>query len=315
MNNKSTENLIESGGSIEELFVPPLDLKSKSKISSENRQSDQANSEIDHPNEGSRKHSQKNFLVEKSSLDGSDTRPSNPPVPAVRKFSLPPIATKRNGKDLKENNNQWTRKQSTQSSDSIKIVNERQNQQKTEKNAAGSETDSDVRQTETSIREKRNRIELASLSKEARKRLKKQFVPAEVNEETTSFISYEEKHEKEDNSEHLTSNHSSTNSRELPKDDDGGVENEAFVHDPDDEPDVVGELKANDKDIEEAVKSKSRKQEKKIKSAKKSKEKRKKSRTSHNTEPDTEQIEAADEEKDIQESYDFKKVIGKVIDS
>lgn len=298
MNNKSTENLIESGESIEELFVPPLDLKSKQKNVSEKLSSNSVNSESEHPNDDQQKCGPNDFLAEKSNLNETEIKDSMPPIPAVRKFSLPPIASKRNGKDLKENSNELTRKQSTQSNDTIEIINERPKQQN---HHSGSDSDSDIQTTQKLVHTKRNEIELASLSKETRKRFKRQFGSAEANEETTSFVSYEEKHEKEDNSEHLISNHSSINSKQLVQDHDDGIKNEAFVND---EEDIE-----NDKKFEEKLPIKSKKKEKKVKSIKKSKDKRKK-RNSQSAE----QIGGAnedEEDKDAYEAYDFKRVIGK----
>ena len=135
--------------------------------------------------------------------------------------------------------------------------------------------------------------------------MKSTFSVAEINEETTSFISYEEKHEKEDNSEHLTSNHSSVNSKDLPKydgvedDNEHGIENEAFVQDPHDNAQIE---RINEIDN----KSKSKKKDKKSKAVKKTKEKRKK----RHAEQTTDQIEVIESEDDIQNTYDFKKVIG-----
>lgn len=307
MNHKSTENLIESGGSVEEVFVPPLDLKSNNDKLPEKLRSNSINSESDrHNDEHQRQQQQKraknSFLVDKSSLNESDSIPSNPPIPAARKFSLPPIATKRNGKDVKENSNQLTRKQSIQSNDTIRIVNERP---KTRKPNPKSDSDSDIQTVEQFVREKENPIELTSFAKETRKRFKRQFASHEVNEETTSFISYEEKHEKEDNSEHSISNHSSVNSKVLQKDANSGVLNEAFTKDEENQ----DKSKAKGDEIEDEIQSKS-KSKKHTKKTKKSKEKRKK-RTSRNTEQTSQQIQAAEEEEDeTQEAYDFKRVIG-----
>lgn len=313
MNNKSTENLIESGGSVEELFVPPLDLKNKSEKLPEKLRSNSINSESDrhndeHQQQQHQKRGKNSFLVDKSSLNGSDSIPSNPPIPAARKFSLPPIANKRNGKDVKENSNLLTRKQSIQSNDTIQIVNERP---KLQKSNTRSDSDSDIHTVEQFVREKENAIELTSFAKETRKRFKRQFASNEVNEETTSFISYEEKHEKEDNSEQLISNHSSVNSKVLHKDDDNGVINEAFTKDEVENPDK-SKSKSDELENEIESKSKSKKLAKKTKTTKKPKEKNRKKRTSRNAEQSSEQIQAAkEEEEETQEAYDFKRVIGK----
>lgn len=314
MNNKSTENLIESGESIEELFAPSMNSEEKKYQTSEQSHSNRANTESDHPNDDNRKFSPKNFLVDKSSSNKLSSKSSNPPIPAVRKFSLPPIATERNGKDVKDNSNQSTRKQSIQENNNVEIVNERPSSQKPTKNDSESESDSNIRETNASSRERRNNIELTSFTKEAKKRLKKSIASSEVNEETTSFVSYEEKHEKEDNSEHLTSNHSSTKSLELPKKDLNGVKNEAFEPDCDDSIQMENIPKTdrmNDSANEDVVKTKSKKKGKISKSSRKQKETRKK-RTKHKAESDTEQIEAAEAKENLQDVYDFKRVIGKV---
>lgn len=309
MNNKSTENLIESGGSIEEIFVPPLDLTNKKqsivtdKIDSENG-----------PKIQNRRRAPNNFLVEKTSIEESESK-SRIPVPAVRKYSLPPVASERNGdKDLKENSNQQTRKRSVQT-DTVQILSEKPNHRKSEKNDSRSGSDSDSQQAESAHLKDRKKIELSTFSKERKKHLRKPFVSAEVNEETTSFISYEEKHEKEDNSEHLTSIHSSeTNKNQRDNNDDGnsggGIRNNAFIQDSDDDVDKNHAKIESANDLnEEHVKPKSTKREKKPKSGKISKEKRKKrpSRTAEHTEKPTESAE----HDEIQEVYDFKKVIGK----
>lgn len=303
MNNKSTENLIESSESIEELQVPPLDLK---QLNDDKRQKSE-NSDSDRSLNNKPKRAHNNFLVEKSGTNETDAKsPATPPapIPAVRKLSLPPIASQRNGKDTKENSNQFTRNQSVQSNDTIRIVSERSAQQSSNSkvNSNDSESDTDIHQLKRSIHEKTNHIELKTLAAQTKNNLKSTFSAAEINEETTSFISYEEKHEKEDNSEHLTSNHSSVNSRELPTYDDNqrGIKNEAFVEDPNDTADVAGS-RGNDS------KPKSKKKDKKSKVVKKSKEKRKK-QPPRRAEQATEQVNESED--DVQSTYDFKKVIG-----
>lgn len=305
MNNKSTENLIESGGSVEEiqaLDVPPLDLNNRKASITDPVDNKPA---IDvHKKKASNR-----FFVEKSKEDATELKPLNPPVPAARKLSLPPIASKRNGKDLKENSNQLTRKQSVRSDDTIQLVNERTIQpRKSNKDQTDSGSDSDIRQNNSSTRDKRNKIELSLISKEAKKHLGRQFVGNQVNEETTSFISYEEKHEKEDNSEHNdSSNHSSANIKNLSNDENVGRKNEAFI--PDD--DLLSDGENHPKPTESAEvkhKTKSKKKDKKSKSTKKSKTKRIKT-TTQNVEETVEHIEST-EERDIQEIYDFKRLIG-----
>lgn len=301
MNNKSTENLIESSESIEELHVPPLDLE---QLNDDKRQKSE-NSDSDRALNNKPKRVNNNFLVEKSKTNETEAKsPTNPPpIPAVRKLSLPPIASQRNGKDTKENSNHLTRNRRVQSNDTIRIISERSNN-KIDSN--DSESGSDINQFKESIREKVNQIELKTFATQAKNNLKSTINVAEINEETTSFISYEEKHEQEDNSEHLTSNHSSVNSKELPKDNDDnerGIKNAAFVHDPADN--------AQDTTPRELDrKSKSKKKDKKPKVVKKSKEKRKKQPSRH-TEQTTERAVANESEDDIQHVYDFKKVIGR----
>lgn len=293
MNNKSTENLIESSESIEELHVPPLDLKQLN--DDKRKKSDFSDSDRSLNNRPKRV--QNNFLVENESEVKSPINP--PPIPAVRKLSLPPIASQRNGKDTKENSNQLTRKQSN---DTIRIISERSTQQSknSKVNSNDSESDSDIHQLKQSLHEKGNQIELKTFEAQTKNNLKSTFGVSEINEETTSFISYEEKHEKEDNSEH-----SSVNSKELPKyDDDGdeqGIKNEAFVQDPDDNME-------SERPSEIDSKSKSKKKIKKSKVVKKLKEKRKKQPLRH-TGQTTEQAVVNESDDDIH-PYDFKKVIG-----
>lgn len=305
MNNKSTENLIESGGSVEEiqaLDVPPLDLNIR-KASNTDPVDNKPAIDIQ------QKKASNSFFVEKSKVDATELKPLNPPVPAARKLSLPPIASKRNGKDLKENSNQLTRKQSVRSDDTIQLVNERTvPPQKSNKDHSDSGSDSDIRQNNSSARDKRNKIELSLISKEAKKHLGRQFVGNQVNEETTSFISYEEKHEKEDNSEHNdSSNHSSENIKNLSNDENGGRKNEAFV--PDDDLLSDGENHPKPTESTEAKhKTKSKKKDKKTKSTKKSKTKRTKS-TVQNVNETAKHIESTGEQ-DTKETYDFKRLIG-----
>lgn len=312
MNNKSTEQLIESGGSIEELFVPSLDLEQKKSSTT----TEKADSESARANDN-RRRAQKNFLVEKSSLEDTESKAQRAPVAAVRKYSLPPVASKRNGKELKENSNQQTRKRSVQS-DTVQIISKKPIEVKSENDDSGSGSDSDTNQAESVHHKERKKIELSTFNRGRKKLTRKPLASAEVNEESTSFISYEEKHEKEDNSEHLTSNHSSENNQSLHDNNDDansdcgdGIINNAFVHDPDDD-DVRdknhAKIESPNDSNEKHVKPRS-KRGKKQKSGKTSKEKRKK-RPSHTTEH-TEKAHDSDEHGEIQEAYDFKKVIGK----
>lgn len=312
MNNKSTENLIESSESVEELHIPPLDLKCLNNDKKPLTYSNRVNSDSDHSLNTEPKRAQKNFLVEKSSLNEPTQPKSNAaPVPAVRKFSLPPIATERNGKGTKENTNQFTRKRSIQNNDTVQMVSERTNQPQNDKLSSGdSESNSGIHQLKELLTDNKiNRIELKAFAAQTKNHLKSPFRIADINEETTSFVSYEEKHEQEDNSEHSASNQSSVNDKELRKvnDVDGsysnGVKNEAFVQHPDDN--VVVERPSIGSN------SKSKKKDKKSKIAKKSKEERKK-RSSRRDEQTITQVEINESEDDHQNSYDFKKVIGNV---
>lgn len=310
MNNKSTENLIESCESIEELHVPPLDLEQlnhgeKNKSDHSNNQNSDTDRSLN--NTKPRRIPNNNFLIEKSESKSST---SIPPIPAARKLSLPPIAAQRNGKDTKENSNQQTRNQSVQGNDTIRIISERPNPKpNTKANSNESGSDPDLCQSKQSQREKVNdAIELKTFAANAKSHLKSAFGGTEINEETTSFISYEEKHEKEDNSEHLISNRSSVNSKDLQKydeaDDNGpGVRNEAFV------PDAKDNVKS-DRASELDGKSKSKKKDKTPKIVKKPKREKQKKRSTHRADETAEQVEIAESDDDVQQTYDFKRVIG-----
>lgn len=310
MNTKSTENLIESEDSIEELFAPSSNPKGKKTSNSD--KNDSENGEINRIHVAK----QGNFLVEKIELE-SKSRPSTskPPVPAVRKLSLPPIASQRNGKELKESSNQLTQRLSLQSDDTIHILNERRQRQA--KHIPDSESDSDIQEKPSFRRQRKDKIELIARTKDKQMNVKKLFASSEGNEETTSFISYEEKHEKEDNSERSPSNRTSTNSN-LSNIGAGGKTNEAFVHD-----DIAqdqeneGEKPNRQKQTEEIEefpekhhKTKSKKKSKRVKSTKMSREKRKKP-SSRETEQSADQIESIEHVETSPQVYDFKKVIGK----
>lgn len=317
MNHKSTENLLESSESIEVLHVPPLDLKQLN----DDKVQKSENSDSERSSKKKPKRVQNNFLVEESvENDESDAARSapaanRPPIPAARKLSLPPIASKRNGKDKKENSNQLTRKQqNVQSNDTIRMVNERPVAQPANKgkvHSNDSESDSDIRELKQSIGENANKMELKTFAPPTKNNLKAAFSVAEINEETTSFISYEEKHEKEDNSEHSASNHSSVNGKELPKHADvnednskRGVKNDAFVQDPDDKVEAERPSAIN-------TKSNAKRKEKKQKVVKKTKEKRKKRLSSTQHTGQAIERAGAKEESDDDITYDFKKLIGK----
>lgn len=305
MNNKSTENLIESCESVEELHVPPLDLQQlehdepQKSTSSNQPNSDSGRSLNNRP----RRIQTNNFFVEKSTINESETKfPATiPPIPAARKLSLPPIASKRNGKATKETSNQLTRNQHIQSNDTIRIISERPSpKSNTKAHSDDSESDTDIGQLKQSLHEKANKIELKTFGAHTKNHLKSAFGVPEINEETTSFISYEEKHEKEDNSEHLVSNHSSVNSKELQSEQ--GVKNAAFVQDDNAEMERPNEIDS---------KSKSKKKDKKSKEKKPKKEKYKKRSTQRRTEQTTEPTDVVESENDVHHSYDFKHVIGR----
>lgn len=290
MNNKSTENLLELGGSVEELTsvdVPTLDLKEIKTSDTEKLFSNRD---------------------QRSAASGNLFREESKPVPAARKLSLPPIANRRNGKDLKENSNQLTRKQSLQNE--IAIENERKPLPR-KVQAYGSETSSEVR---SPFSDNRNKIELDTLKKEVKDRFRKHLSSNETNEETTSFISYEEKHEQEESSEHNRTPSPGAKSRNDGK---RGRNNEAFVADSDDEHRVEEDQEANkdqnrskrpDEDAEQRPKRHSKTKSKKSKSTKKSKEKRYKS-SSPVIENASEHDESGDDH-DAPENYDFKRVVG-----
>lgn len=296
MNNKSTENLLEPGGSVEELVsvdVPTLDLK-------EIKTSD---TEGLHSNRDQR-----------SATSGTLFREESKPVAAVRKRSLPPIASKRNGKDLKENTNQLTRKQSLQNG--IAIENERKPVPR-KMQAYASESSSDVK---SPFSDNQNKIELDTLKKEVKNHFRKHLSSNETNEETTSFISYEEKHEQEESSEHIHTSGQGANSRNDGK---RGKNNEAFVSDSGDECRFkVNEEAKNDKtqlkqtdedengngDAEQHPKRHSKTKLNKSKSTKKSKEKRSE-RSSPAIENASEHDGSANDH-GAPANYDFKRVIG-----
>lgn len=301
MNNKSTENLLKTD-SIEEIVsleVPTIELKTI-KSSETNKIIDDQAPIVNRRN---------NFFIEESSANGSESKPSIP-VPAERKFSLPPIPKERNGKDVKENCNQLTRRQILQSENLVKIANERKikprkHKQVTSEYASDNGSGTDIQQLrsdrkhieQTGLRTDQKQIELNTFRTRKKQLNLKSF---EANEETTSFISYEEKHEHEDSSEH---SHSSKQSLAKPGDEDGGKHNKAFIPDSDNEfaPDEEDDRPKGQEIAEKRLKNKSKKKEKK--SIKKSREKRSK---------DTEQIGMISGQ-EIQETYDFKRVIGIIL--
>lgn len=271
MNNKSTENLIVSDGSIEELFAPTLKLD-KSKNSSASDQT------VDNE----QKH------VTNLVLNAADLHATNDgkieslkpiaPVPAARRSILPPIPVKRTDKQAKNDQNQLRKKRSDES---VEVVNERKKCFEPEKpSSSNSESDSEIRDNSARSLNKSNKIALTSLTKN---HIKKQFVESRVNEETTSFISHEEKHEKEDVSEHLSSESSIEQLKQA------STERLLEI-----EPPLKKALPRSEVPKTPKVKKSKKKKERKVKSAKKS-------RPSKRTE---------EPKDDDRESYDFKNVIG-----
>ncbi|XP_031640642.1 jouberin-like [Contarinia nasturtii] len=287
MNNKSTENLLEAED-VESLDIQSLELENL-KASHSN----QFNTEIQ--NDENRKKVKKKFMVENSEIDSAELKSLDRPIPAVRKLSLAPIASKRNSKnskELKEDCNQLVWKQSLPSDDTIQIVNEQNTVHK-----HNLDVDSNVEKRQKSGRQ--NCIELSSFGKE--KKSKKRFSSIQANEETTSFISYEEKHEKEDNSEHNQSNRSSTNVKKISDDKISGRRNEAFV----DSDDNVSITKTPDESEVNVKISKIESKKKKIKSKSK-----KLKRSRHSIEKRDKDSKGTNKKHETQETYDFKRLIG-----
>lgn len=310
--NKSTDNLLASDGSIEQIFVPPLELKSKNKNHSDS--DDRTSCSSRHTNASRTVKNHETVLV----MDPSDIHVEGTaskikvPIPAARKSILPPIAADRrksnsnsdgSGKDFKNNRNQLT--QQTQNSKKhsdqvIEMISERRTAQK-HVSIDNIESDTEIRE----VRQKqKNNIELTSLTKEARKKINRRFVPEELNEETTSFVSYQEKHENENNIEELSSKHSEQ---------DEVVENEEVLND---ETNLKKENDKSDKQIlkQEDVQPIAKNVKKKTKSKGKTKRKpeklkNKRSRNQRSVEKPEEEIKPLDDTEKI-EKYDFKNVIG-----
>lgn len=193
MNNKSTENLIGSDGSVEELSIPSLDLKVS------NRKNSQATTTFsDRTTDDERK-------IEQESNHGRDEK-KLPPVPAARKSILPPIASKRSDKEVKNNQNQLRKEESIE----MPIIERRKcfEDKKPSPNSHRTDSGSEIRTIPSKNEAKSETIALVTLTNETRNQAKKRFADLKGNEETTSFISQEEKHEKEDVSEHLSSSDS-----------------------------------------------------------------------------------------------------------
>lgn len=277
MNNKSTENLIISNnGSIEELFVPPLNLENKKKTTSVSDQS--TDSEQNHIT---------NLVIHETDLHASNEGKVEPklkkipPIPAARKSLLPPIASKRSDKEVKNDQNQLRKKKEQNESDDIaqfEVVNEHKKCFVDARSDSNSQTD-----TENTASSKIDHITLSSLSKKEKGQIKNQLVNLKANAETTSFISHEEKHKNEDLSEHLSLNRSAEelNTKE--------ASNEHLL------------------DIEDSTlpKRKSQKKSSKVTKGKKSKKKNRKSNRARDKSP--EQLQSPNKKNEV---YDFKNVIG-----
>lgn len=197
MNNKSTENLITSDGSIEELFVPPLNLENKKKVTSMSDQS--TDSQPNHIT---------NLVIDKTDLHASNdgnVEPVKkiPPIPAARKSILPPIASKRSDKEVKNDRNQLRKKKEQNDGIAkVEVVNEHKKcfvDGLSKEQPCWSDTDN-------TASSKVNQIALFSLTKTKRGQIKNRLVDTKANAETTSFISHEEKHENEDLSDYSSLN-------------------------------------------------------------------------------------------------------------
>lgn len=269
MNNKSTENLIASEGSIEELFVPPLDINNHK------------HSHSDTNSTGSEQLKQKNNEIQ-----------ANPPIPAKRQSILPPIECK-NGKDMKNNQNQITKIKSKHCDETVvRVINERKKCfEENEKDVSAGESGAEFRQITS--KKNNNAIELTSLSKKTKNHIRKHFRGNEVNEETTSFVSYEEKHENEDNSKHLEAANS-----ELIYTSDHINEDQPIEH----------ETEQRNIKRDKSTKIKSKRKDSKNKHIKKKRENiEEKSIDDDNNDKEIKQ----NDQLDLDRSYDFKKIIGK----
>lgn len=267
MNTKSTENLLTSYESIEESFVPPLNLENKKKTTLV----------IDQSTDGQRNHIT-NLVIDKTDLHASndgkvDHLKKIPPIPAVRKSILLPVAGKRSDKQLKNDQNQLRKK--NEQNDGIAKLEVANGHEKCfidERKISNSHSDTE----NTSSRV--NQIAMSSLTKK-----KDRLVSSIANAETTSFISHEEKHENEDLSEHSSLNRSA---EEL------NTKEASTEH----------LLDIKDSSLQ---KCKSQKKSSKLTKVKKSKKKNKKMYSDRDESP--KQQQSSNNEK---EAYDFKNVIG-----
>lgn len=194
MNNKSTENLITSDESIEELFVPPLYLENRKKTTSASNQSTE--SQENHITD---------LVIDKTDHHASNDRKvvkKNPPVPAARKSILPSVASKGSEKELKNNQNQLRKKkEQSKSIANVEVANEHEKY-----SAEGRKNSNSV--TENTASSRVNQIALSSSIKRKTGKFKNQLVNPKGNAETTTFISHEEKHENEELSIHSSLNRS-----------------------------------------------------------------------------------------------------------
>lgn len=187
LHNKSSEKLVQSDTSIEELFVPPLELKKIQMYSDENetpRTTDNINAHTI-------------VVIDRADIhytgQNGAPRTETPPVPAVRKSLLTPTKNT-NGKDRKNSQNELKQQQH------IVIQNSH------EKSIPVKPTRKSIRNVNAKRNFSSNTIELVNVEKKkAEKKIKKKLF-GEKSEETTSFVSYEEKHESEINMENHSNN-------------------------------------------------------------------------------------------------------------
>lgn len=205
--NKSTENLLGSDGSIDELVIPPLKLKSKA------NQSDASSTSSNRQTNASEQAKSSEILVmEQTDIHVKEAELGmNRPVPAVRKSVLIPIAAHRqktNYKDIKNNQNQLTQQighSSTHSDNVMEIIDERDTIRQSTSNESDKVSDlglgTEKVKRSAFTTKLTNNIELTTLTKNVRKQIEKRFVPEQISEETTSFISHQKMNENEDNVE------------------------------------------------------------------------------------------------------------------
>lgn len=186
MNNKSTENLIHSDGSIEELVMPP---SKPNKIEIPSSANDSLNGK------------------ESSSVTEPTTKL---PTPAARKSLLPAINSddskdsrnSRNNKTPHESNlNESVPEAKNDPPTAFAVVNERKKCFENDKQAASnSTTDSAFHKSDS---RRLSALELPTKPQQTKLKKQRRLTRTKSIEEA-SLVSYEEKHEHEDNSEHLS---------------------------------------------------------------------------------------------------------------